>query len=74
MVYKFVAVEKSDKIREIQIDGTISGKILGATLKGLVRGRYIDFVNSLQVYCRGLNAEMRTPASKNKLMRAVSER
>lgn len=36
--------------------------------------RYIDFVNALQAFWRNANTEMKTPASKNKLARAVSER
>lgn len=47
-IYKFVPVEKSQSLRDMQVDAAISGKILLSALKGMLRRRYVEFVNGLQ--------------------------
>lgn len=47
-IYKFVSVEKAQTLRDMQVDAAISGKILLSALKGMLRRRYVEFVNALQ--------------------------
>lgn len=47
-IYKFIPVEKAQTLRDMQVDAAISGKILVSALKGMLRRRYVEFVNALQ--------------------------
>lgn len=47
-IYKFIPVEKSENLRGMQVDAAISSKILMSALKGMLRRRYMEFINELQ--------------------------
>jgi hypothetical protein len=74
-IYKFIAIEKTNSHRDVHIDATISGKLITAAIKQLIRKRYVDFINSLQEACKfSATSESAIPAGKGKLARAVSQR
>ena len=48
-IYRFIAVEKAEPTREMWVDGTIVCKILSTTLKQIIKKKYTDFINLLQL-------------------------
>jgi hypothetical protein len=46
-VYRFIAVEKAIPTKEVWIDAGIVCRILSNTLKGLLRRKYVEFIQAL---------------------------